>query len=260
MNRPRNEKLNELLLEWPCGTLLTASYLKKKGYYKQLIKLYVDSGWIRVIGRGVYVRLNEQITWQAAVNTLQSQLNLPIHVGGLTALSLYGIQQYVEANNTPSFYLYNTTTENIHFPKWFRDFFKGCHLEHKKLFDKRVGLIEKDYQSFSIYISSPERAILELIALVPDKISLSHANEIMEGLHRLRAPLVQKLLEACLSIKTKRLFLFLSELNNLPFFEELDLKRIDLGKGKRVIDKGGRYSAKWEISLPNLNDEEVEDT
>ena len=76
----------------------------------------------------------------------------------------------------------------------------------------------------------------------------------MENLDRLRADVVQKLLEACLSIKVKRLFLYLAEKCNLSCFDSLDLDRLELGSGKQVIGGGGIYSAKWLLSLPRLNE------
>ena len=101
------------MVHWPVGVLLTSRRLKERGYYKQLIKLYSDNGWIRSVGRGAYSRLNDEVTWQGAVKAIQSQLEIPVHVGGLTALQLYGVSQYVKLNGQkkPTFYLYNTTDE-----------------------------------------------------------------------------------------------------------------------------------------------------
>ena len=76
----------------------------------------------------------------------------------------------------------------------------------------------------------------------------------MEMLYRLRLNIVQQLLDSCSSIKVKRLFLYLSEKCDHPYFHELDLTSIDLGSGKVVIAPGGKYHAKWKISLPNINE------
>src|SRR3989338_10768053 len=84
MNRLKLSKLNYLLSEWPVGVVLTSTWLKNNGYYKQLVKLYCDNGWIKSLGRGAYIRLNDEIAWSGAVKALQSQLDIPIHVGGLT--------------------------------------------------------------------------------------------------------------------------------------------------------------------------------
>ena len=255
MNRPNTRKLNYLLTKWPQGVVLTSQWLKENGYYKQLVKLYCDNEWIKRLGKGAYVRLNDNITWFGAVKALQSQLNIPVHVGGLTALQLYGISQYIMLDDrNPVFYLYNSIIKKIALPMWFQRYFKHCHFEQKKLFDNPIGLSSKEISGVKLSVSAPERAILEVLALVPNHITLSHANELMEGLDRLRGKMLQKLLENCYSIKVKRLFLYLAEKNNLPCFDELNVARIELGSGKRVIGEGGTYHAKWMLSLPKLDE------
>ncbi len=259
MTRQKKEKLNYLLTHWPVGTLLTSHWLKEHGYYRQLVKLYCDNGWLKPIGRGAFARLNDEVTWPGAVKAIQSQLSMPLHVGGLTALHLYGVSQYLMLNDqNPTFYLYNTTTKRVILPAWFQQYFTNCHVEQKKLFKRQIGLSSKKVVGVELNVSVPERAILEVLALVPNKITLSHANELMEGLDRLRSKVVQQLLESCFSIKVKRLFLYFAEKCNLPCFDELNLNKIDLGSGKRVIGEGGNYNAKWLLSLPiadEMNDQ-----
>lgn len=254
MSRPKNTKLNYILNQWPAGVLLTSKWLSEHGYYKQLVKLYCDNAWLRSVGRGAYARLNDEITWQGAVKAVQSQLQIAVHVGGLTALQLHGVSQYLTLNDTdPMFYLYNTTLEKTDLPAWFQQYFTHCHFERKKLFKNQIGLLNKDIGQVELNISSPERAILEVLALVPHKITLSHAHELMESLDRLRGDVMQELLESCLSIKVKRLFLYLAEKCNLSCFNELNLACLELGSGNRVIGEGGYYHAKWLLSLPLEN-------
>jgi len=255
MDRPKENKLNHLLRTWPSGVILTSKWLKKNGYYKQLVKLYCDNGWIKSLGRGAYARLDDEITWQGAVNALQTQLDIAVHVGGLTALQLYGIAQYMMLDSrSPVFYLYNTIVKKIDLPVWFQQYFAHCYFEQKKLFDQPIGLSSKEVNGVELSVSAPERAVLEVLALVPVQVTLSHANELMEGLDRLRSSLVQQLLESCHSIKVKRLFLYLAEKNNLSCFDELNIECLELGRGKRVIGEGGSYNAKWLLSLPSLNE------
>jgi hypothetical protein len=251
MNRPKENKLNQLMRHWPASVPLTSLWLKNNGYYKQLVNLYSKNGWIKSLGKGAYSRLDDPLTWQGAVNALQTQLELPVHVGGLTALELYGVTQYVMLNNLdPTFYLYNLGEKIPHIPKWFLNKFTNCHLEQKLLFNAEVGLLSKEAAGVQITTSSPERAILEILALVPNKLTLDHANELIESLDRLRSDVMQQLLESCLSVKVKRLFLYFAEKCNLACFSELELSRINIGSGKRVIDEGGHYHKKWLISLP----------
>mgnify|MGYP001584397915 FL=1 len=101
-------------------------------------------------------------------------------------------------------------------------------------------------------MSAPERAALELVDLVPKEQSFSEARLLMEGLTTLRPELVQELLEACRSVKAKRLFLFLAEEANHAWFKELNTSKLDLGKGNRSIVKGGQLDQKYQITVePN---------
>lgn len=65
---------------------------------------------------------------------------------------------------------------------------------------------------------------------------------------------VQAVLEACRSVKVKRLFLWFVERHAHPWFGRLDLKRIDLGRGKRQIVVGGRLDSKYQITVPETLD------
>ncbi|MBI5448615.1 MAG: type IV toxin-antitoxin system AbiEi family antitoxin domain-containing protein [Gammaproteobacteria bacterium] len=259
MNRLNSSKLNHLMGHWPLGIPLTSDWLNCNGYYKQLVNLYCKNGWIKSLGRGVYTRLNDPITWQGAVNAIQTQLHLPVHIGGLTALQIYGVTQYIMLNNLePTFYLYHSNKKTPKLPMWFQKKFTHCHWEQKLLFKTEIGLGNKEVEGIQIKLSSPERAILEVLSIVPNKVTLTHVNELMESLDRLRSDVMQELLESCLSIKVKRLFLYFAEKCNLACFNELELSRIDIGAGKRVIDSGGRYHKKWLLSLPeNKSDDEI---
>jgi hypothetical protein len=80
--------------------------------------------------------------------------------------------------------------------------------------------------------------------------SFTHASELFEGLTVLRPRVVNELLAACRSLKVKRLFLFLSSQYRYSWTEKLDRPAIDLGKGKRLIVRGGRYDREFRITVP----------
>jgi hypothetical protein len=260
MNRLEASKINQLMLMWPRNALVTSKWLKEHGYYKQLVKQYCDRGWLKSLGKGAYARLNDEVIWTSAINAIQTQLNLPLHVGGLTALQIHGVSQYaVLQDQDPIFYLYETTTKKSRLPTWFSRYFKNVHFEKKKLFVSASGVSEKNVNQSLLNVSVPERAILEILVLVPNKINLSHANALIENLDRLRVDVMQAMLEACLSIKTKRLFLYLAEKNNLACFTKLNIKKIDLGVGKRMVGKGGHYHKRWQISVEHDDFDDTED-
>ena len=111
---------------------------------------------------------------------------------------------------------------------------------------------------YNIQISSPERAALELAELVPQEQPFEEAQLILEGLTTLRPELVQELILACDSIKAKRLFLYLAEKCGHAWTNKLDMHKIELGQGKRLIVRGGRLDPKYKITVPADNQREVQ--
>jgi len=91
---------------------------------------------------------------------------------------------------------------------------------------------------------------MEMLHLVPDKISFEEAFLIIEGLVALRPEIVQKLFEICRIVKGKRLFIYMTEKHGHPWVEKLDRSRIDLGRGKRRIVSGGALNPKYLITVP----------
>lgn len=92
---------------------------------------------------------------------------------------------------------------------------------------------------------------MEVLYLVPKEQSFDEALLLMDGLTLLRPRLVQTLLEQCRSIKVKRLFMVLAETCSHSWLKKLDLSKVDLGKGKRMIVKGGRLDSKYGITVPD---------
>ena len=83
--------------------------------------------------------------------------------------------------------------------------------------------------------SSKERAFLELLDELPKHESFHQVDALMEGLSDLSPRRLQALLEACSSVKVKRLFLFFADRHRHAWRPKLDLAKIDLGSGKRVL-------------------------
>jgi len=99
-------------------------------------------------------------------------------------------------------------------------------------------------------ISSPELAAMEMLYLIPNEQSFDEALKITEGLTTLRPQLVQSLLEECNSVKVKRLFLFMAEKSQHTWFKELNLTKLNLGSGKRMIIQNGVLDKKYHITVP----------
>jgi hypothetical protein len=58
------------------------------------------------------------------------------------------------------------------------------------------------------------------------------------------------LLKACSQVKAKRLFLWFSDRHGHAWRQGLETTVIDLGRGKRMIVKGGAYDAAYQITVP----------
>jgi hypothetical protein len=113
-----------------------------------------------------------------------------------------------------------------------------------------IGLTTSERDNIEVTLSTPERGILECLYLSPNKMDLVECYEIAQGLMSLRPHLMQKLLEACDSIKVKRLFLYMAEKAGLPVMRYLNLSAINLGTGERSLAQGGVHNAKYRLTVP----------
>ncbi|MDW7680717.1 MAG: type IV toxin-antitoxin system AbiEi family antitoxin domain-containing protein, partial [bacterium] len=132
-------------------------------------------------------------------------------------------------------------------PKWFREYDWGTKIIYSptKLFSEPIpeSFTEYTHKEFSILVSSPERAAIEMMYQIPKQQGFDEASHIMENLAMLRPQLVQKLLELCPLIKAKRLFLYFAERYNHDWLSQLNTTKIDLGAGKRMIVKNGKLDS-----------------
>jgi hypothetical protein len=110
--------------------------------------------------------------------------------------------------------------------------------------------VSQPVRDYAVRLSPPEQAALEMLFHVPRRVGFDEAGQIMAGLGTLRPALVQTLLERCGSIRAKRLFLYFAEAVGLAWRADLDLLRIDLGRGNRQIVPGGVLDRQYRITVP----------
>lgn len=248
-------KLNLLLSQWPKNTVAVQEWLHVLGISRQLAEGYRRSGWVQRIGRGAYVRISDKVEWFGGVHALQFQLDLPVHVGAKTALELLGYAHFLPLGKGGGVHLFGSAGQRL--PAWFlrQRWEANVQYHATRLFSDKpdTGLTEKTIGEFPVRISVPERAALELASLVPQKESFEGAKLLLEGLTTLRPELVQELLEACRSVKAKRLFLYLAEECEHVWVQKLDLARVNLGSGKRSIVSGGHLNARYQITVPEVS-------
>ena len=172
-----------------------------------------------------------------------------MHPAAKSALSMQGKAHYLELSAKKA-QLFGGKQDSL--PLWFKKRDWGVHVECKlsSFLPPDLGLIEIEHKGFMVKVSSPARAVMECLYLVPKTQPLLEVFELMEGLNNLRPATVQKLLEECTSIKVKRLFLYLADKAGHEWFDFIDLDKVDLGSGKRSIVSHGAYVAKYQITVP----------
>jgi len=241
-------KINQLVGNWPKGTVKTVKELRELGYTPQLLKVYSNSKWIVSVVGGMYKLYHDDINWQGVLYGLQKKNNTTLHAGGKTALVLKGYGHYLSPTEGRA-YLFSDRKEN--FNVWLSKF-KNVVLKRNEVFDYKEEkyFIMYNTGNFQIKISSPELAAMEMLYLVPQEQSFDEAAKIMEGLATLRPAIIQDLLQNCNSVKVKRLFLFMAENYDHPWMKELNLENINLGSGKRSIVTDGVLNKKYNLTVP----------
>lgn len=233
----------------PKGVVLLSSWLEDEGYSYELQHRYRDSRWLQPIGRGAMIRFGDTVGYEGAIFALQEQAGLSVHPGALTAMALLGKVHYLELD-TKKVFLFGSRSDWL--PTWFLNYDWGLEIDYypTSFLPAEDGLTKIEMSSFSMKISDRIRAMMECLHLAPEKLDLVHCYEMMEGLNDLRPDKVQHLLEKCTSVKVKRLFLYMAEKAGHQWFSYLDLNKINMGKGKRMLVKDGVYIAKYQITIP----------
>ena len=241
-------------------------------YSRSLRSQYVASGWLEQPTRGVFRRPRGDISWKQVIISLQTLLGFPVSVGGRTALELQGYAHYL-SQHQKSIHLYSDKK----LPSWvFKLGLKEKMIEHNRLrsfpeveisphifsltgmthieegapLDGGMFINRWGQWDWPLLISSPERAILELLDDPPNKETFQMADVMMEGLVNLSPRRLQVLLENSTSIKVKRLFFFFADRHNNRWFKKIKRDKIDFGKGKRMLAKGGKLDPTYQITVP----------
>ena len=248
-------KINQLLQNWPNNTVATARWLRSEGVDHRLADKYVRSGWLVRLAHGAYIRAGSDIDWPSGVYALQNQLGLGIHIGAITALELRGYTHYLALRGREVILFGHS---GVKLPKWFiqHHWSQPVKFITSNTFQNGVeytSVLKMD--GIELITSSLEQAVLEMMYLVPDRQSYEEAVRIMESLTTLRPNIVQELLESCSSVKTKRLFMHVAELCELPWLSQLELSRVNFGSGRRSIHTGGKLYSKYNLVVADSDSE-----
>jgi len=204
----RHSLIKPLHVELPHGAPFDVKALMHKGVSAKRAARSVQSGWIVRLGHGVYAFPSDKLDAPGCILLLQNRV-LGLHVGGKSALALHGIRHNLGAREL--WILWGD--RRFILPEWFTSHFPARYI-HAKLFDwKNHPSLDEETISTPVgvtehlRVSVPERAILELLSEVGTHQDLEEARNLFDGLRNLRLQALGRLLSACTSVKTVRLFL-----------------------------------------------------
>ena len=198
--------IKQILSDIPSGTVITAKKLASLGVSHSLMRSYERSGWLRRISAGAYTKLNETTDLNGAIYALQNDCGLAVHEGAHSALkNFYSKMHY--AKDEKIIHLFASSGTKL--PAWFKSVFSDEYELHLTNFlPPDVGMTERSEEAFSVKVPTLERTLLEMLYLVPEKITVQEAYSVTETVMSVKTPLMQNLLENCNSVKVKRLLLF----------------------------------------------------
>lgn len=235
----------------PEGRIVNRAWLKVRGFSRPQVDYYLRAAKLEPVAQGVYRRPGPPLKWEHVVYSLV-EMGYPLHVGGRSALEMQGLAHYLPAGRLKRIDLYGPTKA----PAWV---LTSSGPFRFKVYKRRLfsllpdeARIFKPFGSWDwpIPYSTVELAMLELLAGVRDKTGFSVADKFFEAAVNFRPNLLQILLGACMNVKAKRLFLWFADRHNHTWRRALETEKIDVGKGKRMIVKGGAYDAQYRITVP----------
>lgn len=250
-------KINHILQQWPQGAVVTPSWLEGHEFSRRDAAKHAERGNLIRIGAGAYARTGDKLTWEGGVFGLQygeKPPKLSFWPGGITALSLAGYSHYLMLRRET---LQLFGSPRVRFSKWFieHDWGVDLDLNRAKLFESDEYRLFDAYippgRDYHIHISCPEMAILEWLHVMPNQLLFSDVVvDTLGGLTNLRPRRLQRLLEVCVSVRVKRVFLLLARYSGHNWYARLDPAVMDLGKGKRQLIQGGKLDKEYQLTVP----------
>ncbi|WP_371925213.1 type IV toxin-antitoxin system AbiEi family antitoxin domain-containing protein [Desulfobulbus alkaliphilus] len=229
-------KLKSLYANLAPGTPVVSKELVRLGISADLAVHYVRAGWLVRLARGVFRRPEQELSLFPSLKLLENQIE-GMHVGGKSALDWHGVRHYVTQQEM--LHLYGWATARL--PGWFMKEFPAEY-HRKRLFEEQPGALLQvlpfEGRNETPQVSTPERALLELLSEVGVRQPLQEARELMESTYNLRGGVLQELLMRCTSIKTVRLCLQLGRELSLPWVAKLASAELPTGSNQPWVSRG----------------------
>ncbi len=247
---------DQLLSVFPYGAVASRKWLLDSKVKEYVILYNQQRGNFVSLQAGIYRWNSFPVKWQAVIASLSRITEVSIWVGGKSALAMQGMGHYI--NNDTNLDLYSR--ENV--DRRVKRFFESIDIINEKWYStatlwnndmpSELGLKQWKDPAWDegLLISTPERAVFELLHILPKHISFSHADVLFQGLTTLSPRRLKELLSYCKSVKVKRLFFWFADRYNYPWLKHLNADDYNFGSGKRSIAEGGMLDKKYLITVP----------
>lgn len=193
-------------------------------------------GWLERLGHGTYCLTGDTMDRDASLAWLAPTVP-GLHVAGKTALNWRGVRHNLAYRET--LILWGDKPAKL--PGWFVARFPS-HYQATHLFDAsmslELGVAPLPAGRVDVPVSTPERALLELLSDVGKRQPLEEAKHLVEGARSLRLPVLEKLLSHLTRIKVVRLAYAVADELDLPWKSIARQHSERLGGGVRWVSMG----------------------
>jgi len=224
------------LAQLPRGGPLGMEILAAHGITAKRASALVRSGWLLRLGRGAYGLPGDTLQRDACLVFLAQQVP-GLHVAGKTALAWRGVRHNLAYRETVVLW----GDQPARRPGWLDGVVRvRCRVAH--IFDPDLpaglGLAPLAGGHPELPVSSPERALLELLSETGSFESLEEVRQLVESTRNLRLPLLDELLGHLTRIKVVRLAARLASELELPWAKLAQQHSCRLGGGRRWVAVG----------------------
>ena len=226
----------EPLAQLPRGGPLGMEILAAHGITAKRASALVRSGWLLRLGRGAYGLPGDTLQRDACLAFLARQVP-GLHVAGKTALAWRGVRHNLAYRETVVLW----SDQPARLPRWLDGVvqvrYRVAHIFDPDL-PAGLGLAALAGGHPELPVSSPERALLELLSETGSFEGLEEVRQLVESTRNLRLPLLDELFGHLTRIKVVRLAAQLASELELPWAELAQQHSRRLGGGRRWVAVG----------------------
>ncbi len=233
MGTSPNLLFRQLLADLPRGQPIGTAWLRERGLSAKQAARLCEEGWLKRLGHGVYLLPGDKLDRDACLAWLTASMQ-GLHVAGKTALAWRGVRHNLAFQQTLTLW----GDKPVKLPGWFTVAFPA-HYQATHLFDAsmppQLGLAPLPSGRADLLVSTPERALLELLSDVGKRQGLEEARHLVESVRSPRLQVLEELLAHLNRIKVVRLAYNVADELDLPWKTVALHHSERLGGGERWV-------------------------